>query len=500
MSDNLNDKLNEDNAAAEASRRAEKIRAIRASLHSAGEPEASAPVRETAPEPAEESFEAKFRRVREGRLAAVNTAPAESTSAPAREETAAEAAEAVPVSRGIPAEAPSAEILQKATVPEPSPQRSYAEAEPMMAPPPKRTAPAPVQQRAAAQNGAPVRKKKKKKKPKTLGQRLRGLFPEKGDKPLEIARKVVFLCSLVAIVVCGYFVGDYYLDLWRSSMEYSNIDDIYRTYTPILTTVEETPQADKYYTMLPGAKKLLDINDEVVGYLTIPTIDGDPIVAFPVVQAEDNDKYLNINVKGENSRTGALFLDYRNSFDRVEDHRLVRKNSDNLVVYGHNMADESMFGNLRNYRRIDNYYEKHPIIEFNSNYEMYTYKIFAFFIVDSDDETDTYFDCWNHHDFDSEEAFYDFVNNAKRRTIRNTEVDVKYGDPLLTLYTCNTDIVGNERGRLIIMARRVRPGEDLYEGTKNSKVNPNPLWPSVYQQQKPEAKYDPDAPFVPYGP
>ena len=111
MSDNLNDKLNEDNAAAEASRRAEKIRAIRASLHSAGEPEVSAPVRETVPEPVEESFEAKFRRVREGRLAAVNTAPAESASAPAQE-----AADAAPVSHETPSEAPSAEPPGRAEI------------------------------------------------------------------------------------------------------------------------------------------------------------------------------------------------------------------------------------------------------------------------------------------------------------------------------------------------------------------------------------------------
>ena len=44
---------------------------------------------------------------------------------------------------------------------------------------------------------------------------------------------------------------------------YSNIDDIYRTYTPIITSVEDDkPADDKYYDLLPGAKKLLDINPE----------------------------------------------------------------------------------------------------------------------------------------------------------------------------------------------------------------------------------------------
>ncbi|MBR5164427.1 MAG: class B sortase [Ruminococcus sp.] len=506
MSDNYLDKLNEEQAAAEALRKAERIKAIRASLHREEEQEAAAAPRVTppvqAPPAEEESFAEKFKRVKQSKLAAQNKAaeaPAE-VAAPI-EETAPE--EAAPVQEQAPAEeAPAAEI---------PPQNAPAEPQTaVQTPPPARPTLNPMRKPREAwantphteprMHTDPKKKKKKKKKPKTLGQKLRGLFPEKGDKPLEIVRKFVFLGSLVAIVVCGYMVGDYYLDLWRSRMEYSNIDDIYRTYTPIITSVEdEKPVDDKYYDLLPGAKKLLDINPEVVGYMTIPTIDGDPIVALPVVQAEDNSKYLDINFKGENSRAGALFLDWRNSFDKVEDHRLVEKNSDNLIVYGHNMADESMFGALKYYRRYENYYESHPIIEFNSNYEQYTYKIFSFFLLDAEDDSDTEYDCWNTLNFDDEEEFYDFVNEAKRRTLRTNDVDVKYGDQILTISTCNTDVIGNDRGRLILMARRVRAGEDLYSGTKGSKANPNIKWPNVYYESRPNEKYDP-AQFVPYGP
>ncbi len=537
MSDNYIDKLNEEQAAAEAKRKADKIRAIRASLH-ADEPQETAPVQaqtvEDAVSAAEESFAAKFDRVRRNKLAAQNRAdapPAEEaapvTEVPAEELTVAEEAfsaeEAVPVSeipeaiRGldIPDEAPVTEqtpVYERAPVaeaPAEEPQSAAAETQRVQAVPPRATL-SPMRKPREAWANTPhteprmhqdvKKKKKKKKKPKTLGQKLRGLFPEKGDKPLEIVRKFVFLGSLVAIVVCGYMVGDYYLDLWRSRMEYSNIDDIYRTYTPIITSVEEEKDIDnKYYDLLPGAKKLLDINPDVVGYMTIPTIDGKAIVALPVVQAEDNSKYLNLNFKGENSRAGALFLDWRNHFDVVENHRLVEKNSDNLIVYGHNMADESMFGALKYYRRYDSYYESHPIIEFNSNYEQYTYKIFSFFLLDAEDDTDTEYDCWNTLSFDDEEEFYDFVNEAKRRTLRTNSVDVKYGDQILTISTCNTDVIGNDRGRLILMARRVRPGEDLYEGTKNSEKNTNVKWPNVYYEQHPNEKYDPTQ-FVPYGP
>ena len=162
------------------------------------------------------------------------------------------------------------------------------------------------------------------------------------------------------------------------------------------------------------------------------------------------------------------------------------------------MKNDEMFGSLKYYERNYDYYEAHPLIYLNSNYETYTYKIFAYFIVDAEDETETKFDCWNYLNFNSEEKFYDYVNEAKRRTLRLTNVDVKYGDPLLTLSTCNT-ILG-DRGRLIVMARLVRDGEDPLEGTTGSVENNNIKWPSLYYNSKPNAKYDPDAEFVPYGP
>lgn len=342
------------------------------------------------------------------------------------------------------------------------------------------------------------KKKKRKKKKKTFPQRIRGLFPEKGDSVLEIIRKIVFLISIIAIIVCGYLVGDYYLDLWRNRMRNQEIARIDEIYKPIrYNDPDPEPPEEKYYELLTRARKLLDINPEIVGYLEIPTKGGEPIIQLPVMQTTNNEKYLDRSYDLTESRAGALFLDYRNHFDSVANHHLTDKNSDNLVVYGHNMGDDSMFGTLKYYHRIDDYYSKHPIIYFDSNYETYTYKIFSVMILDAEDETETKFDCWNRFDFNDEEEFYWFVNEAKRRTIRLNEVDVKYGDPLLTLSTCNTFL--GDRGRLILMARRLRPGEDLYEGTQNSKRNPNIKWPTMYYNTVPNEKYDPDN-FVPYGP
>ncbi|MBQ8079890.1 MAG: hypothetical protein IJ236_08050, partial [Oscillospiraceae bacterium] len=101
---------------------------------------------------------------------------------------------------------------------------------------------------------------------------------------------------------------------------------------------------------------------------------------------------------------------------------------------------------------------------------------------------------WNTLDFDDEQQFYDYVNEIKRRTVRLTDVDIAYGDQLLTLSTCNSTFT---EGRLVVFARLLRDGESLEEGT-TSVANPNIKWPNSYYKWH-KNTYDPDAEFVPYG-
>jgi len=263
------------------------------------------------------------------------------------------------------------------------------------------------------------------------------------------------------------------------------------TYEPY----DEDEYDGEYYTLLPNADRLLELNSDIVGVINIPGTK----VNYPVAQSGDLEKYLNRNIMGEEARAGAIFLDYRNDFDRVEDGKLVAENSDHLIIYGHNMESGMMFGELKQYRNNVNFYGEHPIIELNSNYARYQYKIFAFFIVDAEDETDTAYECWNKINFTDEEDFYSFVNEAKKRTIRLNDVDVQYGDKLLTLSTCNGIFGENGPGRLMVMARLVREDEDPYEGTQNSRANENIKWPTLYYKYNKNEKYDPDAEFEPYG-
>lgn len=84
--------------------------------------------------------------------------------------------------------------------------------------------------------------------------------------------------------------------------------------------------------------ELLDINPDVTSWLILENTGVDS----PVLQGATNLIYLNHNVYGESSVSGALFLDSRCSREYTDVFSL---------IYGHQMRDGSMFGDLERYER-----------------------------------------------------------------------------------------------------------------------------------------------------
>jgi len=371
---------------------------------------------------------------------------------------------------------------------------------------PKRTRAAADANKSAGKQSGKKRKRKKKKK-YTFTDVLKNFLPWRGDSVLEGLRKIVFFAALCVVGVCTFLISNYYLGLYHDRKAY---EELQRQLAESRanrgfkgTTLEYDPERGEYieYFDLNELGALKKTNPDLVGYIRI---DG-TIVDYPVVQKRSsdpnentNDYYLHRNFAQEHSTSGCIFLDFRCNFDWVVDHKRVIDNSQNLIVYGHNMNDRSMFGSLRDYTKSANYYKEHPIVELQSLYKTYQYKIFSVFIVDGEDFTSPYaFDCWNTLDFADEKAFYEYVNNAKKRNMISNDVDVTYGDPILTLYTCNTMI---PTAKLILMCRMVREDEkdNILAGTENAEMNDNVLYPEAYYKNH-EMTFDIDK-FVPYGP
>lgn len=210
------------------------------------------------------------------------------------------------------------------------------------------------------------------------------------------------------------------------------------------------------------AKSLLRLNPDICGYIRI----NDTMVDYPLVKdpgdiAENtpfygpekygsNYFYLDHDLDAGYKRSGTLFLDFRNNFGWDE-----KEQSENIIIYGHNMMDNSMFGSLRRYRQDYSFFEQSPFIELSSNYKDYDYVIFAFLIT-SGSYASTDFVYWNMEELDNKEDFDHYVQRCKRDAMVDTGIDVQYGDKLLTLSTCYAD---EDNSRFIVVARRLREGE-----------------------------------------
>lgn len=280
-------------------------------------------------------------------------------------------------------------------------------------------------------------------------------------------KKTAKIISSVAACAAAIGLGAFVFSLNSKDGDVPTFSDIAPVETrPVETQAPlEFPVYDDYLGSDAGlterAKMLLRMNKDIIGWITIRDTEVDyPVVLDPGEIWEDtpgyggeyyyaNSYYLNHDLDGSYKREGTLFMDYRDTFGSVEDSQ-----SENLVIYGHNMANNTMFGSLRRYRQDYGYYEGNEFITLSSNYRDYDYVIFGYRIASGNWYTD--FVYWDMEELDSEDDFNYYYSSVMNYSMINPGIDVKYGDKLLTLSTCYSD---EDNSRFIIVARRLRPGE-----------------------------------------
>lgn len=163
-----------------------------------------------------------------------------------------------------------------------------------------------------------------------------------------------------------------------------------------------------------------------------------------------NSFYLHKNFERDYEFAGSLFMDYRNNFGASEDMQ-----SDNILIYGHNMMNLTMFGSFRNYYNNPTFWESAAFIELSSLYADYDYVVCGNAITSGYKESD--FVYWDMEEFEDEEDFDFFIGKLKEKQAFDSGVDVDYGDKLLTMSTCYGASETNMR--FILVARRLRDGE-----------------------------------------
>lgn len=300
------------------------------------------------------------------------------------------------------------------------------------------------------------------KKPGFWKRLFKGIIPWKGDSAGVVIRKLIFIVALIVFLITAVpLVSDIFLmfrDQWRSQ----EISDIY---------IPDGNNGGSSKEILPSFKKLLEINPDTVGYLKI---DGTAI-DYPVVKGTDNDYYLTHDFYREKSKSGSVMMDC-NCVVSPDGH------SGNMVLYGHNMAVGTFFACLSEYWRTlyDSYdepsmqfYKDHPTITFNTLYEEAEWKIFGIGLFNIYEEYgEVYSNYNNKHDFTSRDDFNHFIIDLMDRSDIFTDVDIEYGDDILTLSTCYWPFRSDmDNVRLAIFARKVRPGESTYVDVSKAKVN-----------------------------
>lgn len=151
-------------------------------------------------------------------------------------------------------------------------------------------------------------------------------------------RTRMWLWGLIAIgaFALALFAG---FRLYSGLRVYSDARDEYdylKKYIAPAAVTGEEEEAPATQEDAPAAITLAgpaDINGDYVGWLTVSGTD----ISYPIVQGEDNDKYLNTTFLGKENKLGAIFLDYRCVGAFSAPH---------AIVYGHNAKDKSMFGAL----------------------------------------------------------------------------------------------------------------------------------------------------------
>ena len=206
----------------------------------------------------------------------------------------------------------------------------------------------------------------------------------RGRKSSASAPMIIILVLLIGgMIFAAWQLGSIFLNYRRDRSAYQELAK-----NAISGLAEAEDPAAALFTPDPNARPeevtaseipftvdwdyLASINSDIVGWLYCP----DTVINYPVVQSSNHDFYLNHGFDGSSNTTGTLFVD-RDSVPGIV--------QSNMIIYGHNMKDESMFGTFKHY--VDrSYYEAHPTLYYLTPNQCYRIDLICAHIVEATNE------------------------------------------------------------------------------------------------------------------
>ena len=343
-----------------------------------------------------------------------------------------------------------------------------------------------------------------KGRPKNIFVRFaEAAFPQKSDSGTEKIRKIVLL---VAVVVFAVTIGVLLFQLVSMSDEQGKDAQIKDTAGVEDGTIDVDDYDDPTAgTVIPGftssgTSASDDPSSESEIVIETEEIDLTQVVNKPlkvnfdelkaqnpdtrawikitgsyindvVVQGDDNSEYLTKAFDGSDSVSGTVFSHYKNKWDGTDE---------NIILFGHNMINGDRFASLRYYvpnsssREPVAFYKVHPTVMLATpDGGCETYKIFAAMIANTDEQYGEVFDYYNKTSFKDIDDFNNYIIEVMDRSWFYTNVDIDYGDQLLTMSTCWWPLGEDIDTRWVVFARKVRPGESAAVDTSEAKRNRN---------------------------
>lgn len=240
------------------------------------------------------------------------------------------------------------------------------------------------------------------------------LYEKIGKRIVKLMNSTVNIAVLVLLLLLLVY-GSY--SMWDSHQVFQVADaNQYAMYKPTNEEVE-------------GFEELKAINGEVIAWLTIygTTID------YPVAQADNNSKYVNTDIKGKYSLSGALFLDYGNAPDFSDF---------NSIIYGHHMDKQVMFGGIESFDD-KTYFDERRYGNLFHNDKEHGLEFFAFLHVDA-------YDSAIYNVTVKDDRRQQFIDDLYEKAKNTRDIGVTIDDNILLLSTCTSD---STNGRHILAAR-----------------------------------------------
>jgi len=248
-------------------------------------------------------------------------------------------------------------------------------------------------------------------------EELESEVPEENVQSSEDRKKKMTRINNLLVLVGVLCIGIALYGLYDVYKGYKTDTDIYEhaveEYVEIYVPENDEVEIPWYELAWVDIVAVQNEYPDVIGWIMFE----DGSISYPVVQGDDNDKYLYMAYNGKEAKAGSIFMDANAKDDFSDTH---------TIIYGHNMKNLSMFGKLKYYKTQKDYYDGHKyFLVFRKN-EILRYQIFSYQEVPDDSYI-------YQEDFTSAKQLAD---SLQPNSMVNANLDISDENRIITLSTC----------------------------------------------------------------